>query len=169
MADTELQSIIQAIKNEIQYTMIRNLDACRKVFATTAANEIFGGEQDGGPSEEDLAAGNKYISRTLHGAFNGTYGVGDERSYEVTVGKDLSMTIESTVQGNPRYARSQGWDPGNITDIIEGGSGYHWEHSAIYLAQPVPRPWMDKAGEEFAENLLMPMIDIALTNLLGGN
>lgn len=166
MADTELQSILSAIKNEITWTMAKQVDVCRKTFATHAANEVLGGAESDGIEDSDDS---RYISRTIHGPWGGTYGVGDERSYEVTInGEDLSMTIESMVQGNPRYSKSDGWDPGDITDIIEGGSGYHWKHSEIYKRQPVPRPWMEKAGDDFAENVLLPMIDIALTNLLGG-
>lgn len=170
MADAELQRIITSVKNEIAMTMINNMDACRKMFATHASNAVFGGTPDKDDmAPEEMIGSNKYISRTAYGPYGGTYGVGDERSYEVTVDRGgLSMNIESTVQGNPRYADSEGWDSGNITDILEGGSGYHWTHSWIYGSQPYPRPWMEQAGDDFVDNLLGPMIDIALTNLLGG-
>lgn len=172
MADAEFQSILSAIKKEIAWTMSKQIEACRTTFATHAANEVLGAKFDGyspNIAGDDTDEEKQYIRRSENGPWGGTYGVADERSYEVTVDwNDLSMNIESTVQGNPRYSRSDGWDSGNITDILEGGSGYHWKHSEMYKHQPVPRPWMEQAGDDFVDNLLGPMIDIALTNLLGG-
>lgn len=154
--DEELAEIIQAIENAITHTMISLVQPCKMMFATYAGNEVLSAYK---PTE--------YTRRSEEGSYNGTYGVADEKSYEITV-EGTSMTIESTVQGNPRYAGTDGWDSGNITDIIEGGSGYHWRHSEIYRRQPVPRPWMDKAGDDFADNMLMPMVDAAIMNILGG-
>lgn len=159
--DQELQGIVAAIKNEIGYTMIKQMEPCRTIFAQYAQNEVL-----------DKYVPMGYIRRSGEdgaGPYAGTTGVADKRSYEITVdNSDLTMTIESTVQGNPRYENSQdGWDPGDITNIIESGKGYNWKRSEIYK-QMIPRPWMDKAGDDFVDNLLGPMIDIALTKLLGG-
>lgn len=155
-ADLELSRIIFDIKNEIKYTMIKQIEPCRKMFAQHAQNDVL-----------DKYAPTGYMRRSEDGAYNGTTGVADEKSYEVTV-NDLSMKIESCVQGNPRYENSRdGWDPGDITGIIESGRGYNWKNSVIYKTG-MPRPWMEEAGDDFADNLLMPMIDIALTKLLGG-
>lgn len=156
MADAELDGIIKAIKNEITYTMVRQIEPCRKMFAQHAENDVL-----------DKYSPTAYQRRSENGAFNGTTGIADERSYEVTV-QDLTMKIESCVQGNPRYESSRdGWDTGDITGIIESGHGYNWKNSEIYR-HPIPRPWMEQAGDDFVDNLLGPMIDIALTNLLGG-
>lgn len=160
--DQELQGIVAAIKNEIGYTMIKQMEPCRTIFAQYAQNEVL-----------DKYKPEQYIRRSGEngaGPYEGTTGVADKRSYEITVNNsDLTMTIESTVQGNPRYEGTRdGWDPGDITDIIESGKGYNWKDSKIYGWQPYPRPWMDKAGDDFVDNLLGPMIDIALTKLLGG-
>lgn len=155
-ADLELSRILMDIKNEIRMTMLRNMDSCRKVFAQHAENDVL-----------DMYAPAVYVRRSENGAYNGTTGIADEKSYEITV-QDLTMTIESCVQGNPRYENSKdGWDPGDITGIIESGHGYNWKNSEIYR-NPIPRPWMEQAGDDFVDNLLGPMIDIALTNLLGG-
>lgn len=154
--DSELSGIITAIKDEIKYTMIRQIEPCRQMFAKYAENEVL-----------DKYDPKTYERRSENGAYNGTTGIADERSYEITV-DGLDMTIESCVQGNPRYENSKdGWDPGDITNIIESGNGYNWKNSEIYK-HPMPRPWMDKAGDDFVDNLLAPMIDIALTKLLGG-
>ncbi|MBQ3281088.1 MAG: hypothetical protein IJH41_01655 [Eubacterium sp.] len=166
--DSELASIISSIKGEIALTMIKQIEPCRTMFAAYAKERVSGSGDDSGYEPEEDYWDSHYQSRTLYGPWGGTRGVGDEKSYEITVdARNLTMTIESTVTGNPRYANSDGWDSGNITDIIETGRGYHWENSRIYQ-QPVARPWMNDAGDDFAENLLMPMLDIAMEKLLGG-
>ena len=56
----------------------------------------------------------------------------------------MELTIDCTVTGNPMYAPpvSEGWDPGEIADIITSGVGYHWHNSKIYN-DTQPRPWME--------------------------
>lgn len=71
-------------------------------------------------------------------------------TYEVTSGR-LSMTITS-------HARGQGFAGEGLTDVIESGSGYEWENSAIYANQPHPRPWMEKGVNDFTDDYLLPTI-----------
>lgn len=152
MADLEFNSILFSIKNEIAHQMIKYGPACRTVFATHAENEVLGA----------------YNPTVYERRGPGGGGIEDERSYEVTVdAQELTMTIESTATGNPLYEKTDGWDPGYITDIIESGDGYNWKHSDIYL-EKLPRPWMEEAGNDFVDNVLMPMIDLAMKQLLGG-
>lgn len=74
----------------------------------------------------------------------------DIDTYEVTSGR-LSMTITSQAIG-------QGFAGEGLTDIIEGGSGYEWENSAIYANQPYPRPWMEKGVNDFTDDYLLSTI-----------
>lgn len=151
MADLEFNSILHAIRNEIGMQLVKTAPICRTVFATHAENDVL---HEYVPTE--------YERRGTNGG-----GVEDEKSYEITVDvPNLEMTIESTVTGNPRYAASDGWDPGYITDIIESGDGYHWRRSEIFQ-ESIPRPWMDKAGDDFVDNVLPIYIDGALKRLLG--
>lgn len=80
--------------------------------------------------------------------------------HNYVVGNPVKMTlfVSNETKGNAYWARSQGWDPGYINDIIEEGIGYHWEGSAIYRSQPYPRPFMEKACEMFTDLFLMPRI-----------
>lgn len=78
------------------------------------------------------------------------YSLKDIDTYEVTSGR-LSMTITS-------HARGQGFAGEGLTDVIESGSGYEWENSAIYANQPYPRPWMEKGVNDFTDDYLLPTI-----------
>lgn len=152
MADLEFNSILFSIKNEIAHQMIKYGSACVANTVLHAENEVLGA----------------YNPTVYERRGPGGGGIEDERSYEVTVdAQELTMTIESTATGNPLYEKTDGWNPGYITDIIESGDGYNWKHSDIYLER-LPRPWMEEAGNDFVDNLLMPMIDIAMKQLLGG-
>ena len=58
----------------------------------------------------------------------------------------LTLTIDNTTTGNAEQA-GEGYDPGEIGDIIESGIGYHWHNSQIYQSQQ-PRPWMEQGLED---------------------
>ena len=151
MADLEFNSILHAIKSEIGMQMVKLAPTCRTVFATHAKNDVL-----------DAYVPTVYERRGPDGG-----GIEDEKSYEITVDvPELTMTIESTATGNPRYEKTDGWDPGYITDIIESGEGYNWKHSEIYL-EKTPRPWMEEAGNDFVDNVLSFYIDGAMAKLLG--
>lgn len=67
-----------------------------------------------------------------------------DSSYSVSAA-NMILEIDNLTTGNPAYAppASEGWDPGEIGDIITSGDGYNWRYSNIYGAQPYPRPWME--------------------------
>lgn len=168
--DEELAGIINAIYAAINAAMHETENACKTTFAQTADNVVY-------PAYDDVRCTEGYVRRGS-GSYGGTTGIANPDTYEVQYG-DLEMTIISNLVGNPMYNDSDGWDPGNITEIIESGTGYHWVSRGRIpgacikrhyedAGNPLARPWMDKAGDEFADNALMPMIDIALSNLLGG-
>lgn len=155
--DQELQKIVDAITRTISKTMRDSKEACKTMFAQHADNDVL-----------DHYYPTQYVRRSENGPYGGTTGIADEKSYEVHV-KGLEMTIENKTKGNPRYKTgTDGWDSGNITEIIENGVGYNWRNSEIYRISPFPRPYMEEAGNDFVDNLLIPMVDIAMKNLLGG-
>lgn len=82
-------------------------------------------------------------------------GLADPKNYEIT-SEGLTTTIINNTESNYGQPKPSG---GYINDIIEGGTGYEWEHSEIYEDQPYPRPFMDEATDRYAE-LLLTMIDI---------
>lgn len=151
MADPEFNAILNAIRNEIGMQLVKTAPICRTMFATHAENEVL----------------DKYDNTVYERRGKSGGGIEDEKSYEITVDvPNLTMTIESTATGNPRYEKTDGWDPGYITDIIESGEGYNWKHSVIFREQ-IPRPWMEEAGDDFVDNVLPDYIDGALKKLLG--
>jgi alcohol dehydrogenase YqhD (iron-dependent ADH family) len=92
--------------------------------------------------------------------------IADPNNYEVQEG-DLQMTIINNTTGNPAYSGSDGRDSGYINDIIESGSGYHWRNSEMYR-HPVARPFMEKAGDTLVDDVLIPLIDMKMNQILGG-
>lgn len=74
---------------------------------------------------------------------------------------NMTLEIDNLTTGNPAYQPplSEGWDPGEIGDLITRGVGYHWRNSKIYMKMPFPRPWMepglqDAINDHSAENSL---------------
>ena len=87
-------------------------------------------------------------------------GLEDYRNYDVIDGEaKMSLIISNETKGNPRYADmfGGGYDPGYITDIIESGNGYWWEHSKIYK-EKTPRPFMDIAADNIMDDYILPSI-----------
>lgn len=155
--DLDLANIVNGIKHEIHMQMVNLIPAAKTSFAQGAKNYVL-----------DYYIPTKYKRRTENGPYEGTTGIGDTESYDVAVDpQELSMTVMSNVTGNPRYSvGTDGWNSGNITEIIESGRGYNWKRSEIYALQ-IPRPWMERSGDEFVENVLTEFIDMALKNYLG--
>lgn len=150
-SDLEFNTILLAIRNELGLAMVKSIEPCRTMFAVHAENDVL----------------DKYTPTQYERRGSGGGGIEDERSYEVTVNvPELMMTVESTATGNPEYEKSDGWDPGYITDIIESGEGYNWKRSEIYK-EKLPRPWMEDAGNDFVDNLLPVFLDDAMKKLLG--
>jgi hypothetical protein len=161
MADTELQKIVSEVKNGIIAVMNECKMPCRTIFATRAEDYVYK------PYDEVRETFQYQRRKSSEG------GIEDPDTYEVDIDEgELSMTITSNLKGNPEYAPprngSEGWDSGNITEIIEEGTGYHWRGSTIYKREPFPRPWMEKSGDEFVDTMLIPMIDMRVQQILGG-
>lgn len=87
-------------------------------------------------------------------------GMSDMRNYYTKIDKSkLSVTLENRTRGASDYSDSDGWDPGQISDIIEEGVGYWWKRSQIFQDQPVPRPYTRyaemKASDDFETGVLI--------------
>lgn len=112
------------------------------------------------PEGEETHPETHYVRRHDNG------GMSDQRNYYTKIDKTkLSVTLENRTKGNPRYAppASQGWDPGEISDIIEKGARYHWTHSLIYALQPYPRPYLDEAEYRAATDFEFELNDAYLS------
>lgn len=83
-------------------------------------------------------------------------GLGSPENYEV-IPAELKLTLINNTPGNGSQP-GEAWTSGPINDIIEGGTGYGWRHSDIYQMQPYPRPFMQKAIDEYTEEYLLPEI-----------
>lgn len=169
MADAELDKILGEIRKGIVQAMHEVERSSRDIFAEHAEEDVY-------KPYDDVRETYQYERRG-----KGPGGIQNPDTYEVKVDdKDLSMSITSNLKGNPMYADCyDGWDSGYITDIIESGVGYHWKTlgplpgSSIYTTyeaagHPLARPWMEKSGDDFVDNLLIPMIDLKMSQLLGG-
>lgn len=168
MADAELEKIINEVKAGIISAM-HELDLpSRAIFAQKAEDFVYA-------PYDAVRETSGYIRRE-----DGPGGIKNPDTYETKIDSDeLTMTIISNLKGNPEYQYSEGWDPGFITDIIESGVGYHWKSygplpgSSIYTTyeaagNPLKRPWMEKSGDIFVDELLIPAIDIKMKQILGG-
>ena len=64
---------------------------------------------------------------------------------------NMTLEIDCTTTGNPNGAGNDpGWDgynTGEIGDIITSGQGYHWAESLMY-ENSYPRPWMEPGLED---------------------
>lgn len=171
--DSELDEILFGIKHEISKQMNVLKKAAQTVFASHAEPDVY--------DVYDRVRETYEYRRRGDGEYGGTTGIANPDTYDVEVvqnAEGFEMTIISNLRGNPMYQHTEGWDPGNITDIIETGRGYHWKSyghlpgSTIYTTyeaagHPLPRPWMEKSGDDFVDNNLAEIIDLALKNYLG--
>ena len=153
MADAEFESILAEVTNAIQNV----LNETRDLFAITVSASTYANVYDKYTSHAKAP----YVQRMESG------GLADKNNYEVIVGA-LESTITNNTTGNAAYANAKdGYDAGYINDIIESGSGYRWRESEIY-SNPIARPFMEKGGDIYVDEVLIPRIDAALTALLGG-
>ena len=161
MADAELEKIISEVKSGIA-SVLHELDLpSRAIFAEKAEEFVY-------VPYDAIRKTSLYQRRG-----EGPGGIKNPDTYETKIDDSaLTMTIISNLRGNPEYEpprhNSEGWDSGNITEIIEEGIGYHWTGSTIYQEEPFPRPWMEKSGDIFVDELLIPAIDIKMKQILGG-
>lgn len=64
---------------------------------------------------------------------------------------DLGVEVESPIMGNPAYAppASSGWNPGNISRIIESGDGYPWLSKGSDMDTIGPRPYLTEGMKDY--------------------
>jgi hypothetical protein len=67
-------------------------------------------------------------------------GLSDIRNMTTTTVDNTTISIKNETKGNADYAYARdGYDSGNIDEIIASGSGYKWITSKIFRLQPFPR------------------------------
>lgn len=64
---------------------------------------------------------------------------------------DLGVEVESPITGNSAYAppASSGWNPGNISHIIETGNGYPWLSKGSDMDRIGPRPYLTEGMKDY--------------------
>lgn len=72
-------------------------------------------------------------------------------SHYVFQNEDMGITVESPITGNPAYAppASSGWNPGNISHIIESGNGYPWLSKGSDMDRIGPRPYLTEGMKDY--------------------
>lgn len=72
-------------------------------------------------------------------------------SHYVFQNEDMGITVESPITGNPAYAppASSGWNPGNISHIIESGNGYPWLSKGSDMGRIGPRPYLTEGMKDY--------------------
>lgn len=128
---------MSSFKNEVQRILHDNIDEFKKTVSEEVHSSVY-------PYYRESL---EYDRRKDSG------GLSDVNNYEVIEG-ELSLTLINKTESNPNYWKYKYSVP--ITEIVEGGTGDGWED--------VPaRPFMDKALDKFAHEVLEPQI-----NELGG-
>lgn len=128
----EFQTLMQDAENKTQGVMHDSIDDFKKTVSQHVHSDVY-------PEYTPK----RYSRRGDNG------GLSSPDNYEVTEGH-LELTLNNkTASGSP-YGYSI-----DITDVVEEGNGYGW--------RGIPaRPFMDKALEEFAHEILEPRIKEAL-------
>lgn len=133
----EFENVMSTLKNEVQRILHDNIDEFKKTVSEEVHSSVY-------PYYRESL---EYDRRKDSG------GLSDVNNYEVIEG-ELSLTLINKTESNPNYWKYKYSVP--ITEIVEGGTGDGWEG--------VPaRPFMDKALDKFAHEVLEPQI-----NELGG-
>lgn len=133
----EFENIMSTMKGEVQRVLHDNIEQFKKVVSEEVHTSVY-------PFYRETL---RYDRRKDSG------GLSDVNNYEVIEG-DLSLTLINKTKSNPNYWKFKYSVP--ITEIVEDGAGDGWEN--------VPgRPFMDKALDRFAHEVLEPQI-----NELGG-
>ena len=133
----EFENLMSTLKGEVQRVLHDNIDQFKEVVSEEVHTSVY-------PFYRETL---RYNRRKDSG------GLSDVNNYEVIEG-DLSLTLINKTNSNPNYWKFKYSVP--ITEIVEDGAGDGWEN--------VPsRPFMDKALDRFAHEVLEPQI-----NQLGG-
>ena len=128
----EFDKVMIALKKEVQDIMHNSTDDFKKVVSAEVHRSVY-----------------PYYRETLeYGRRKDDGGLSDTDNYDVVEG-DLSLTLTNNTRSNPNYWRYRYSIP--ITEVVEEGSGYGWQDVP-------PRPFMDKALDKFAHDVLEPKI-----------
>ncbi len=128
----DFDNIMRDVRREIQEVLHDNTDQFKKCVSDQVHQSVY-------PAYTPKA----YTRREDGG------GLSDPNNYEVFE-SDLSLTLLNTTISGPDYWKYS--YPTFITEIVEDGSGDGW--------QGVPaRPFMEKALNKFAYDILEPEID----------
>ena len=125
------------LKNEVQGILHNNIEAFKETVSEEADSSVYG------------AYSSAYYSPRGHSG-----GLSDVSNYDVTEG-DLSLTLRNRTTSGTNYWKYQ--YSVETTEIVEEGSGDGW------VGVPA-RPFMDKALDKFAHDVLEPQI-----SALGGD
>lgn len=80
-------------------------------------------------------------------------GLSDVRNMQTAIVNANTIGIKNETKGNAAYADARdGYDPGNIDEIIVYGSGYRWTDSEIYKTQPFPRDFYSGTVSRLNQN-----------------
>ena len=128
----EFNTILQDAESRVQSVMHESIEDFKKTVSKHVHSDVY-------PEYTPK----RYMRRGDNGGLSST------DNYEVTEGH-LELTLNNrTTSGSP-FGYSI-----DITDVIEGGNGYGWQNIPA-------RPFMDKALDEFAHEILEPRIREAL-------
>lgn len=142
----EFENIMKSLKADVQEVLHANIEEFKKCVSEEVHKSVY---PQYSPSAYKIAGG----ETTHYHRREDSGGLSDVNNYEVVEG-DLSLTLTNRTSSNPNYWRYS--YSTEITELVENGSGYGWEG--------VPaRPFMEKALDRFAHEVLEPQI-----NQLGG-
>ena len=142
----EFENIMNSLKADVQEVLHANIDEFKKCVSEEVHKSVYPAYS---PKAYTHSGGNeiRYQRRMNNG------GLSDVSNYEVVEG-DLSLTLINNASSNPNYWKYS--YSTEITELVEEGSGDGWVD--------VPaRPFMEKALDRFAHEVLEPQI-----NQLGG-
>lgn len=128
----EFQMLMQDAENKIQNAMHDSIDDFKKTVSRHVHSDVY-------PEYTPK----RYSRRGDNG------GLSFQDNYEVTEGH-LELTLNNRTASGAPFGYSI-----DITDVVEGGNGYGWQDIP-------PRPFMDKALDEFSHEILEPRIKEAL-------
>lgn len=118
----EFESYLSRLKDSVDIVLVRDV-------ARVVVDRI-----------ESAARTNVYdaYDRTV---YNPRYSFLRDEEYSVSA-SNMTLEIDNLTKGNASQP-GEGYDRGEIGDLITQGVGYHWRSSAIYNSMPFPRPWME--------------------------
>lgn len=143
----EFNNVMASLKNEVQEILHDNIDKFKQTVSEEVHQSVYPAYSPKPYTHQGKGVTVSYQRRMDSG------GLSDKDNYEVIEG-DLSLTLTNKTTSGTNYWKYSYSIP--ITEVVEDGSGHGW--------QGVPaRPFMEKALDKFAYDVLEPQI-----NALGG-